>query len=823
MRLVPVMVSPRGKYFRSRLWLLDPAILSCVVGLCLVGLRLHAQPDLLAGFRSETLHSYTLTMSFDEDTDDVAVRTYLPLSDAHQDVVREHVISGSFSFDDTENGDGRLGVWSGRGESKLSYHALVASKRVTYQLDPNLRISRQLPEEVTAYLMGTEAIPVFHKEIDQVWSQIGSGQDRLLLPTLQTIYRYVYEEIEGAPFKGFTDALTALRLKQASCNGKGRLFVALARYNGIPARLVGGVILNNGRKKTSHQWVEVWVQDHWVPIDPTNGHFATLPANYLQLYTGDLPLFTHTKNINFEYLFDIEKEHLSSALFRFGEADEEPSPSRMNAAELLAFTGLDERTIGVFLLFPFGALVVAFLRNVIGLHTFGTFMPMLVAAACVHTGLVEGLSAFGAVVLFAFLGHAFLDRYRLLKVPRLAAIITLCTGLFIVVLWSLGGKVSWNFGMLALFPVIIISFLADRIHQMAEDRNWRELFISSVGVLISTTICFFAFSSVVLQSVFSLMPETLFLVLAVLIYFGRWPGMRLLEYIRFRNILGDGSALGINSRNRDYVNLVNPRIFLELATDKVRTKEALATAHIPVCDTLAICANHHDLDDFLAVIRELDRFVLKPNRGTQGNGILVIRGQEDGSFIAANGDHLTLKDIERHTLHVLSGTYSQDSRPDAAYVEPLLEQHHALNRLADLGLSDIRVILFRGKPISAMLRLPTSQSNCKANLHQGAIGIAIDLKTGATRRASIKGREIKTHPDSNASLEGFVVPYWDQIVDIAIACGKAIPLGYLGVDICLDDHDGPIVLEVNGRPGIEIQNVQKKGLRRDLEFHLQTS
>ncbi|MEL7219627.1 MAG: transglutaminase family protein, partial [Pseudomonadota bacterium] len=97
--------------------------------------------------------------------------------------------------------------------------------------------------------------------------------------------------------------MTALRLGRASCNGKGRLFVALARTNGIPARLVGGVILNEGSKKTSHQWLEVLIEGRWVPFDPTNGHFATLPENYLRLYTGDHALFRHTRNINFDYLF----------------------------------------------------------------------------------------------------------------------------------------------------------------------------------------------------------------------------------------------------------------------------------------------------------------------------------------------------------------------------------------------------------------------------------------------------------------------------------------------------------------------------------------
>ena len=140
------------------------------------------------------------------------------------------------------------------------------------------------------------------------------------------------------------------------------------------------------------------------------------------------------------------------------------------------------------------------------------------------------------------------------------------------------------------------------------------------------------------------------------------------------------------------------------------------------------------------------------------------------------------------------------------------EQHDALNALADFGLSDIRVILHHQKPVSAMLRLPTKKSGGKANLHQGAIGLAIDIETGKVTNAALKGQTTPKHPDTGVDLIGFQIPKWREIIEISKAASEAIPLGYIGVDICLDDDRGPLVLEVNGRPGIEIQNVQQKGL-----------
>lgn len=359
-----------------------------LIAICLVLAILHlrSSPTLLSQLRAVTLFDYSLSMSFVGDDREVDVTTFLPSADERQDIVRETILSGQLQFDDQTDQSGRRGMWSGDRGREIRYHAMITSKQLSYALDESLQVPQFLPEQYSQYLVEEEGVQVGHPEIMELWSTIQPADSRELVPVLQAIYGYTYENIEGAPFKGFTDALTALRLGRASCNGKGRLFVALARSNGIPARLVGGVIMNEGSKKTSHQWLEVLIEGRWVPFDPTNGHFASLPENYLRLYTGDHALFRHTRNINFDYRFTIAPVSQSPALFEFDE--NEPVLNRFNAARLMKLTGLPEEMIGVFLMFPLAALVTIFLRSVVGLQTFGIFMPMLIAAACMNTGQI---------------------------------------------------------------------------------------------------------------------------------------------------------------------------------------------------------------------------------------------------------------------------------------------------------------------------------------------------------------------------------------------------------------------------------------------------
>jgi len=792
--------------------LLNPVLILALACAALLAIHFRQSPDTLSRLKAETLYQFSLAMRFDAQNSEVSVNTYLPRSTPRQEILREAVRSAHMQFDDRSDENGRVGSWSGQNVNEIRYEALIALQPVRFDLADDLAIPDR-PAGFDIHLRATDGIQVDHPEIAELWASIAPLRVNEMRPVLEAIFRFTYRDIAPAPFKGYTDALTALRLQQASCNGKGRLFVALARLNNIPARLVGGVVLDAGSKRTSHQWVEVLIEGRWVPFDPTHGHFASLPENYLTLYTGDQSLFTHSSNINFDYRFSIREQQTSSALFRFEQrANDLPT---LNAAELMSLTGLNEKMIGVFLMFPVAALITVFLRNVVGVQTFGTFMPMLVAAACVQTGLVVGTLVFGGVVGFAFLGQAWLGRYKLLKVPRLSAIITLVTLLFIVLLYYFGREVDLEFGVLALFPIVIIAFLAERIHTMAAEGNLRGMLVSAAGTMAAIACCYVAFSSVTMQGLIALLPELLVLVLALQIAAGRWTGMRLLEYLRFRSILKAGPVLSINARNVALVNTLNTPELLELAADKVKAKAVLREHDVPVADDLAVCETHTRLGALLDVASQLDGFALKPNRGSQGNGILIIKGREGEKFITSGGRRLTSADIHHHACEILAGSFSQDGSEDIAFVEPLLQQHARLDQIAALGLSDVRVILHNQEIISAMLRMPTSLSGGKANLHQGAVGMAINQATGRITHASMKGRSVERHPDTSAPLIGVQLPCWDRIKLIARNASAAIPLGYIGVDICIDQQRGPLVLEVNGRPGIEIQNVQKRGLFAD--------
>ena len=772
--------------------------------------------DFTAKLVPTQVYGFNLTMTYQSDDSDINIRTYVPEENGRQRILSEQIINNGLDFLIINDPSGKKANWSGYSSTQqLAFRYIMSLQPIKYELSTELVIPNSYSSELSTYLKETDLIQVNHPEILTLWKLIGSKDNKNLRDVLNVIYKHTYQEINGAPFKGVTDAVTALRLKTASCNGKSRLFIALARLNNIPARLVGGVILNGVSKKTSHQWVEIYAQNLWIPFDPTNGKFAELPANYLELYRGDENLFRHTVDINFDYEFSSYQRLVAPAVYNHQEASLD---TNIDITGLLLSMGLDPKTIGLFLLFPICTLLITFLRNLVGIKTFGIFLPMLIAAACMFIGYLRGVGGFAFILLTSFIAYHFLDKLKLLKVPRLAAIITINTIVFVLGLLFVGASNRLEFGVLSLFPVIIISFIAEKIHRITEEKDWQELFKRIFGTLLSITGCYLLLASFMLQGVFSYYPESFLLVLAGQIYVGRWTGIRISEMFRFRKILTDDNypVIGINSRNREFIYRLNDKNLLDLAADKLSSKARLTEFAIPVPETICYIEKLPDIDGITKNILRPNGFALKPNQGSQGNGIEIITAYKQGVFYGTSNKEFSIDDIKRHCHEILSGSFSQTGEEDIAYFEPLIQQASILQTISPYGLCDIRVILCEGKVISAMLRMPTKDSSGKANLHQGAIGIGVDILTGITKTAKSKKKNIVLHPDSQQNLIGVQIPDWEKIISMSIDCQKAIPLGYIGIDICLDNQLGPLVLEVNGRPGIEIQNIQERGFYYEL-------
>ena len=274
--------------------------------------------------------------------------------------------------------------------------------------------------------------------------------------------------------------------------------------------------------------------------------------------------------------------------------------------------------------------------------------------------------------------------------------------------------------------------------------------------------------------------------------------------------------LGMNRRNVGFIGKYNPRRNYRLVDDKLLTKEAAIKNNIPVPELYAVIEAQHQIAAATAALAAHEAFVIKPVQGSGGKGMLVIVGREGDQFRKSSGTLISAEEVRRHLSNTLAGLYSLGGRNDRAMVEAMIQFDPYLEKYSYEGVPDIRVIAFKGVPVMAMMRCATHASDGKANLHQGAVGVGIDIATGKSVRAVQHGHLVTTHPDTGASFDELQLPYWDRILDLGSRCVEMTGLGYLGVDIVLDKTRGPVLLELNARPGLAIQVANMAGLRHRL-------
>lgn len=272
-------------------------------------------------------------------------------------------------------------------------------------------------------------------------------------------------------------------------------------------------------------------------------------------------------------------------------------------------------------------------------------------------------------------------------------------------------------------------------------------------------------------------------------------------------------VLGLNRRNAELIALCNPRHRYPLVDDKIRTKRLASEGGITVPELYGIVRTQHDVTGLEALLEGRDDFVLKPAHGSGGSGILVICGRQRSRFRTADDRLIDAEELLHHVSNTLSGLYSLGGQRDRAMVEYRVRHDTVFKEITYRGVPDIRIIVYRGFPVMAMARLPTSMSQGRANLHQGAVGVGIDLANGRTLSGVLGNARVGEHPDTGSSLAGLEIPAWDRILEIATQCFEATGMGYLGVDVVVDRDHGPMLLELNARPGLQIQIANGCGLR----------
>jgi len=487
--------------------------------------------------------------------------------------------------------------------------------------------------------------------------------------------------------------------------------------------------------------------------------------------------------------------------------------------QLGAFTYILVNSRVFFALF-LGITVLAALKNLVGLKSFGTFAPAIVALVFLQAGFV-----YGTILLLNILAIVIatreLIRRELIQQDHRLAILVILVGLAVVLTEILAEyfhypRLDYTF----LFPILILAWTAERFVEGVDRVGWEGASKKLLGFVVMVFAAYGVMAQDGLVDGLILTPLAWPFLVLLNWYLGTRVRFRLSERFRFRRTthrlpatVAPADILTMNVRNREFIAKYNdPTRFASLT--KARAKALLASHGVPVPQSHLLLQRKEDLKALEAFLQREGSFVLKPARGHGGEGILVVRGRAGDRFDASQG-LLSAAEILAHAQYILTGAFGGDGG-DQVLVEALVVQHPALKDVVPEGLADVRVISFLGYPAMAMARLPTRESRGRANLHAGAVGAGIEMSTGRIVHAVWHGRSVVRHPETRAPLVGMPIPFWSEILDIATQAQVCSGLGFAGIDVVLDAVRGPLVLEVNKRPGLEIQNANRAGLLRRL-------
>ncbi|OEK06567.1 7TM domain-containing protein [Roseivirga misakiensis] len=492
-----------------------------ILPLVWIGLRIVTNTSRVA--LDEFDHRYNLNYEFTIRGDKAYwVETFLPQSDDRQVI---EIANQEIPPVVSQVASNTVARWEGQSEglSQINLSFLFQGKSVEYQISDEINYAPYMVIDDLETLSATDYIQSDTEAIKTLSDSL-KGELKGVKDILRGFYNYVHR-LPSNGTNELTDALTALEDQEASCNGKSRLLVALCRAQRIPARMVGGIIMEDIEKKTSHAWVEIKVNDAWVPFDPLNGYFAALPAHYLKLYAGDNFLITRSPGITFDYQYQIQEQRNNTF----------PKWALLDLWALSEAQNIPLNMLKVLLLLPLGALLIGILKNVIGFKTIGVFLPVLISVALIQTGLVTGLVLFtGIVFLVAGLNYP-LTKWGVQHTAKLTLMMSAVVIVVLGLVQAFSLSTSFSAATPLFFPFIILTLVSEKVARTIDEDGLRTTMEMFGQTLVVTVIIYFVLNSTTIQNFLITFPEIILSFAGINLLLGKWIGFRILEYGRFIN------------------------------------------------------------------------------------------------------------------------------------------------------------------------------------------------------------------------------------------------------------------------------------------------
>jgi hypothetical protein len=454
----------------------------------------------------------------------VKASMYIPVETRPYIIVDENFVSRGYGLATTRPGDNRQAVWSIRratGQQTLYYRAMLQRVEIRDAQPP--RTSPPVTEQRLSESQRDAAIALLadvHTRSADLDTLIAQLMQRLMQP-------------------GYDTNAALLVGKQADTRKRINAAIQVLALENIPARLVHGVRLSEGQDVDLIPWLQVFNRDkYWQYYHPETGE-AGQPENYLVLWrdaNAQVSLEGGSRPAVRVSVRRSETAGMQAATLR----------SSIVSPHLLQFSLLilpvqTQEVYRVLLLIPVGALLLVIFRNVIGVKTFGTFMPVLIALAFRETRLLSGIVLFSLVVVLGLGIRFYLEQLKLLLVPRLASVLVMVV-LMMAGISVLSHQLGLELGLsIALFPMVILTMTIERMSIVWEERGPAEAIQQGIGSLVVAAFAYLAISQEEVGYLVFVFPELLLVLLAMIMLLGRYTGYRLFELRRFKELAGSGS------------------------------------------------------------------------------------------------------------------------------------------------------------------------------------------------------------------------------------------------------------------------------------------
>ncbi|MDF1662075.1 MAG: 7TM domain-containing protein [Planctomycetota bacterium] len=398
---------------------------------------------------------------------------------------------------------------------------------------PDRRTNKGLkPEQRAHFLKSSSKFPVENDQVLELLKTLNEGvgtRSKLL----EKVYDYCHKTILTDEKSNFNSVKKALGNKRATSLGCARTMVTLCRAAKIPSRLVTGFEIKAAPSPKLIHWVQTKLGKGWANYDPNGGYAKDLPANYFILRRDGETVFQLSG-------VDGEESKTDFTIQRANMPDELTAAQKSKFTDIFELTRLPlnfQRILALLLLLPFGALVTAFFRNIVGIVTFGTFGPTLLALAFMYADWQTGLVMAIGILIVGVVLRYLLEPLRLLMIPRLGVILTVvvfCMVTGISVLDYLGLATE---GQAVLLPMVILTGLIERLFITVEEDGGKNTLKRIGGTLLVGFCCFLVLNSKSVGRYLLIYPEIHFGTVALMVWVGRYSGYRLSELLRFKDLV----------------------------------------------------------------------------------------------------------------------------------------------------------------------------------------------------------------------------------------------------------------------------------------------